>query len=284
MKTIEDKISSILLSAASGKTLTGVVRCDADDGVVGYTGSLEYVSPAKSQIQIHEILKNSESTFSDLLFELHEASTQVPLGPWYCCSIEINQSKTAKFTYFWEGTPFTSVSELARSIRGEIPNFVFKQRFDRALVQELSDDDLNNSLLFYVPHRAQTGAHISEELLQIYCTLEWQGDVNNGAMDQYFARDLEPMTRIPRSQLYERTYNGLLRIGHKGAAALYAESISLYSHFHERVEAARIKMGLSAIPRQDESDIMDRYFDLQQDINQYRALYIREHIKHLEQN
>ena len=286
MRAIEAKIANLLRSKVQGARPSGVIRCDADDGVVGYTSSIESGLLMRKKSSLDDLLGDSAKNtldFSDTLLELRESSKAQPLGPWYRCNIEIRPIGKVSFTYFWEGTPFSSVSELEPNLHGGVPHFVFKHRFDRALVGELSDFDVGGCLLFYVPARVSANKPVSEPLLQVYCTLEWEGDVNNGAMDQYFAREHEPMTGLPRSGLYEKTYRGLQRIGHEQGAALFSESVALYAHFYERVELAREQLKLPAVPRQEQSDIMSRYYALQQSIEAARVAYIRERIDELEQ-
>jgi hypothetical protein len=119
--------------------------------------------------------------------------------------------------------------------------------------------------------------------MEVYATLEWQCDVNNGTMDQYFARSHDTMTGWKRSTLYGVTYRGLFRIQHKIAADMFAESIALYAHFHSGVEEARIELGIPAVPKQERSDIMARFCAISASIDAARTRYIREHIVDLEQ-
>lgn len=286
MDRIESQITELLRSKLPGARPLGLIKCDAAEGVVGFTGHVESGFFRRKKLDISDILHRThtgEPDFSDLLARLREASRAMPEGPLYRCDIGID-GRTISYRYYWENTPFESVHEIERGIDGHVPNFVLARRFDRALVPELTDFDANNALFFYVPARIKQGKPVSGPLLEVFATLEWQSDVNNGAMNQYFARDHEPMTGLERSQLYGATHRGLLRIGCSDAASLFAESISLYAHFYPRVEAARNELGFAEIPRQDQSDIMNRYYALDQSLDDCRVKYIRTRIAELEQS
>jgi hypothetical protein len=285
MQAAESKIRDLLRSRINESRASGLIKCDAGEGVAGFSGSIEtgWFRRTQDVTTLVGYRPDENVSFSDLLLELREASREEPQGPWYRCDIEIGHGNKIRFRYYWENAPFTSVKDLEPDLHGGVPHFVFERRFDRALVAELSDFDLNSSQLFYVPARLQAGKPVSTPLLDVFATLEWQSDVNNGAMNQYFARDHEPMTGLPRAELYAPTHRGLVSIGLPNVAAMYADSIALFAHFYDRVEKARQEMGIPAVPRQEESDIMKRFYDIESSLDRARVRYIREHIVELEQ-
>jgi hypothetical protein len=284
MDRIELQISDLLRATITGAKPVGFIKCEAGEGTAGFTGGIK-TGLLRRRKDICKLLNESpecELSLSDLLLELREASRTESGGPWYRCNIHVDGTRIA-FQYFWENAQFTSVAELEPSIDGRVPHFVFERRFDRALVQDLTDFDVNTNLFFYAPARIKAGKPVTASLLEVFATQEWQSDVNNGAMNQYFGRDHEPMTGLLRSSMYGATYRGLLRIGHAEAAALFAESISSYAHFYPRVEAARAELGFPAVPKQEQSDAMSRYYALERSLDPARVRYIREHIVELEQ-
>lgn len=287
MKAVETKIAELLQSRMPGPQPKGLIKCEAGSGSTGYSGSIEAGAAAtRKKLDFSEILNALPSKgleFSDLLLDLRELSKREPDGPWYRCNIRIDGSRVA-FDYFWQGAPFSLVRELEPNIHGTVPHFVFEQRFDRDLVEQLSDFDLNQSLFLYVPAQLNAGRTVPPPLLEIFAMVDWLSDVNNGTMDQYFAREYEGFTgRLARAELYEKTWHGLQRIGHEAGAALFAESIALYAHFHSRVEKARTEMGIPAVARQEKSDIMSRYYGMLDSIEAANVAYIRQHIGELEQ-
>lgn len=283
MRSSEARIEALLRAHIRGRRPKGSLRCSATDGSIGFTGAVETGLLFRQRQEILDLLDPApEPDLSDLLFELRKASRARPEGPWYCCHIEIDGGDM-RFRYAWENAPFASIKELEPDMHGHVPSFVFRRRFDRALIDELSDFEVGSALLFYVPARIEAGKPVSGALLDLYATLDWQSDVNNGALDQYFARDRDPMTGLPRGPLYAATLRGLRVMGHEVAAALFAEAIALYAHFHARVEEARVELGIAPVPRQEESDIMGRYYDLNASLDAARTVYIRAHAEALEQ-
>jgi hypothetical protein len=284
MNDIESQISSFIRRRIAGARPVGVIKCGIGDGTGGFTGEVETGVLRRKKADVSEYLfgPHDGMSFFDLMHQLREASRALPYGPAYHCNIVIKNANVS-FEYFWENASFSSVKELELDDRGSVPHFLLKRRFDQSLVRELTDFDVNNSLLFYVPSRVAEALPITDALMEVYATLEWQCDVNNGAMDQYFARNHDAMTGWKRSTLYGMTYRGLLRIQHKIAADIFAESIALYAHFHSRVEEARIELGIPAIAKQERSDIMERFYAISNSIEAARVRYIREHMLDLEQ-
>ncbi|MBI3384484.1 MAG: DUF4375 domain-containing protein [Aquabacterium sp.] len=269
MKHIESRIVELLRSSSAAPLPGGVIKCEAADGVVGFKG------PA--------VKGPKGDSLSSLLAELREASEATPQGPWYRCNI-VQDGPHIRFDYFWESTPFTSIKDVEPDLNGKVPSFVFERRFDQRLIDEISDFDVDNGLLFYVPARARLGQAISAPLLEVYATFEWQSDVNNGALGQYFSRSTDPLTGMDRLPLYGHAYKGLQRIGHEQAAKLFAEAVALFAHFYPKVEEARALLGIPAVPRQEESDIMDRFFALEPTLGPARVAYMRAHMAELEQH
>lgn len=280
------KIAALLRSRIHGIRPRGLIKCEASSGSSGFTGSVETGWFQRHRHDITELLdtpqRPSPSLF-ELLANLREASRSLPFGPWYRCNIRIQSRDRIEFEYYWENGPQSSIKDLERDIHGDFPQFVLERRFDRELVSYLTDFELNNCLLFFVPTRVVLNQPVTDPLMEIFATIEWQSDINNGGTNQYFARDHEPMTGLPRGPLYEMTHRGLIRIKHAAAAALFEESIALYAHFYPRVEQARLSMRISPLPQQDQSDILDRFYALQDSLDDARATYIRQRIAELEQ-
>jgi hypothetical protein len=317
-RAIEGKIAEYITSRISGSGAVGVIECEAEDASAAVGGTIELGLPSGEQREIMEaaeLLDAYENDFfTDLLLDLREASRARPLGPFYRCHIHIG-SDGLRFEYFWEEQPFTSVKELvprSGSLDG-VPSFVLARRFDRRLIDEISDFDVANCLLFYVPARVKQGKPISESLLEVYATMDWQwemnhmpvttdlkapvaeplfgdfsadswgGDTSNGSINAYFQRELEPMTELPMARLYAPTLSGLRRIGCDDAAHIFAESLALFAHFFAPVEAARAALGIPPVRKPEQSDIMYRYQAIEPSLEPARVAYIRAHIEELEQ-
>ena len=59
--------------------------------------------------------------------------------------------------------------------------------------------------------------------------------------------------------------------------------IKPYAHFYPRLEAARAELNIAAIPKQEQSNIMDRYYEMESTLDAARVKYVPEHIRELEQ-
>lgn len=175
-----------------------------------------------------------------------------------------------------------SLNELALDENESVPSYVYRQRFDASLVAELSDFEVNAGIATHVQDRLAAGRPVSTALLELFATIDWEGDVNNGGLDQYFARRHSDISGRARGELYPLVHAGLQRIGAIEAAALFAEAIALHAHFHPEVEAARVAMGIAALTRRDESDIGGRYYRFQPELDGLRATWLRRHPEALE--
>jgi hypothetical protein len=154
MKEIESQISSFIRRRIAGARPVGVIKCGIGDGTGGYTGQVETGVFRRKKADISEYLfgPHDGMNFFDMMHQLREASRSLPYGPLYHCNIRIKNTDV-DFQYFWENAPFSSIKELELDDHGRVPHFLIKRCFDRSLVRELTDFDVNNSLLFYVPAR-----------------------------------------------------------------------------------------------------------------------------------
>jgi hypothetical protein len=285
LHAVEEQIADFIRSRILPKCHVECFVCEAGDRDCGVGGKIDVVGPDGEKRSTHYFEKLSHTDygrFLALFHDLREASRACPLGPFYRCHVHTGPDGL-RFEYFWEGQPYTSVKELVPNFSGRTPTFVFTQRFDKRLIEEISDADVETALVHYVPARVTQGRPVSEPLLELYALMEWQWDVYNGTMDQYFGRDHEFLTKLPRAELYAPTLRGLRRIGCDGAADLFAESLAVYAHLYPRVEAARAALGIPALPRRESHDLMERFYQLGPSLEPARVAYIRAHIAELEQ-
>ena len=271
---------------AQGPRPVGVIRAHAEHGAVGFRGAVEVGDQARRVVDFaspdFRAAHDGETGLIDLLEELRTASIASAPGPWYYVIISARPDDAIEFEYFLERTPLASIADLKLEQYDHVPAHVFRQRFDAALVAELSDFEVNAGIAAHVADRIDAGSPVSPVLLELFATIDWEGDVNNGGMDQYFARRHSDYSGAPRREYYPLVHAGLLRIGADAAAALFAESIALYAHFHPEVEQARVAMGIPAVARQETSDIGGRYYRFQADLDRLRAAHVRAHPEVLE--
>ena len=271
---------------ALGNDPVGELRAKLDDDVNSFSGSMEVGGTPRRKVDLGSLQsdpKRGERDFFDLLRDIRRASRQQAGGPAYLVYVVARAGGETSFEYFLEGVPLESIRDLRLDEFEFVPAAVYRQRFDARMLAELSEFEANAAISSHVPARLAAGRPVSPALVELHATIDWEGDVNNGGMDQYFARKhAEDDTGRPRSEMYPLVWAGLKRIGADEAAALFAESIALWAHFQPEVEAARVGMGIPAVPRQDESDIGGRYYQFQPDLDRLRAAYLRAHPEVLE--
>jgi hypothetical protein len=286
MAEIEDAIRKFV--RAQGPRPAGEIRVENSEHYGTFQGRVEVGESNRQLVDFaspeFEATQGGQLPLQDLVAELHAASKRSEQGPWYYLIVTFHPEGGVDFEYFLENRPLASIKELRLGEYGYLPKHVFVQRFDAAFVAELSDFEVNAGIAAHVPDRLAKGKPVSPELLDLFATIDWEGDVNNGGMDQYFARRGSDYTGQPRDELHPRVHAGLERIGAHEAAALFRESIALWAHFHPEVESARMAMGIAAVPRQEQSDIGGRYYEFQPDFDRLRAAYVRAHPEILEQS
>lgn len=282
MKNIEEKIETLLLSANLGVWPEGQIKCDMTNVSAGYTGSITSGLIKKTKIDFIEILDSldldPEVDFSSLLFKLREASKSEQKGPIYLCNI-IVKGKKLTFKYFWEGESFSSLDEIEPDLHGSLPSFIYERMFTTELIEHIKNWELDTAIFMFVPAQKQRKEEIPAPLLDMYALIDWQSDTDNGGLNQYFARDIDYFGCFDREELYPRVLKAIRNIGHKKSEKLYQEAIALYSNFYGRIEHARVNMNIEAVPKEEESDINDRYFQIYEELESVRHSYIKDNSK-----
>jgi len=97
-----------------------------------------------------------------------------------------------------------------------------------------------------------------------------EGDIDSGRFDYLYNLFSES-----GSEIIVDIYNSFHLLGNNDWSGIIKESIQLYSHFYGNVEQARIQLGIEPIEKQVESDIMDRYYKVQPELNEIRREYIK---------
>jgi hypothetical protein len=232
-------------------------------------------SPGGEHLDLRDILHSIE--FSKTMSELHRISRSIRRGPWYRCDIKFSGKQLA-FHYQWEGK-VTCLGDIPPSDVWSTPTFLFRRRFDLKLISELRADNLEAALVEFFGAAFRTRPELPQALYEYYALFDWQADTCNGALDQYYARSGDCMgAGLPRTRLYPLVDGALGRIGFEPARSLFRESIALYSHFHERVDKARIAMGIPSVEKRTESDIMSRYYEMLADLEKAQATYFLTHL------
>lgn len=280
MRKVEEEIRQLFCRADLGAWAEGQIKCDMSNGSVGHTGHIEYGLLKKSKKDISEIFDaldlDYEDGFESKLFELREASIKESKGPIYRCNINI-KGKNIEFEYFWEGSEFKSLAEIEPDIDGNLPSFIYEKIFDEKLISYVDNWEIDSAIFMFVPAQKQRNKLIPEDLLDMYALVDWQSDTDNGGLNQYFARDIDYFGCFNRDDLYPRVLRAIKKMNHQIAEALFEEAIALYAHFYNRVDRAREIMAIAPVEKQENSDINDRYFQMYNDLEIKRRIFVKEH-------
>jgi hypothetical protein len=264
-----------LLLAQVGTRPRGEIVIDADDGVLSTTGFVESGLLRRSRRDAGDLWTPE---MSSTVFDAYEASKASSEGAWYRCRVLVTSASEVAFSYFHQREALKDIAGIPRDSLGSLPGFVFRARFDRELLALIDDGDISTAILYFVPAELARGGAVSEELLSLYATVDWQGDTNNGSLNQYFARAQDPYGGLDRARLYGATLAGLELIGHDEAVALFREALAAYSEFHERVDAVREQLGIARLPSGVESDVINAYWDIERQVETVRAAYVRANL------
>lgn len=283
MEVIEDKLRNKIVKADKGFWPEGEIKCQMSDGSIGHTGSWTSGLIKKEKRSVTKLFndEDQDDSFTDLLHELRTASKNVENGPIYRCNISFKGNKV-NFEYFYENAKFDSLDELEPDMNGNLPNFIYERMFTKEIIAHIDNWEIDSAIFMFVPEQKKRGDPLPEILLDMYALVDWQSDTDNGGLNQYFARDCDYFGCFDREELYPRVLKAIKLISHKVAENLYQEGIALYAHHYDRVNRAREVMSIPEVPKQEESDINERYFDMYSDLEKVRQQYVKEHAEKYE--
>jgi len=178
--------------------------------------------------------------------------------------------------------PDPDLEDLTKAPRddlGRLPSWVYMNPRP-TLIAQMSDHDLSRLVREHVEQARAIlrfdsdvaySRSIGETFYLVMINGAADGDIRNGRFDQFYARYAGQ-----RPELIVDFRNSYAMLGPEWRA-LFDESIQLYAHFHDNVEAARRMLDLPALEKRTESDIMSRYYALDPSVDALRARYIRAH-------
>ena len=254
------------LSAALGAKSSALVVVEVEDECVTSTGDLESGLPGD---------------LIDVVLDAYEESKSDPSGPWYRCEIAFTRSGGFSFRYFWLADALANIEAVPPGSVGGLPAVLLRSRFDDKVLCRLDDYQIADALISFVPASIDRGDKVNARLVQLYAVSDWQGDSNNGSLNQYFSRSRDPYGGLDRELLYDSTLRGLELIGFRKAADHFREAIAAYAHLYDRVENARRRLGIEPLADAKASQVVDEYWDVEAQLTQFLAAYVRSHINEL---
>lgn len=275
-QSFESELSQCIHSALGARP-SGTLVIDADDGCIGTSGGFESGIFRRKRVDVTGLPDN----FHDLIEKSYEASKANPKGPWYRCEIAIQPRQGFHFTYFWLADALKDINSIPKGILGGLPGGVLRARFDAEVLERLEDHEISGAILAYVPSMSRAGHNVSSKLMDLYGVADWHGDSNNGSLNQYFARTLDPYSGFDRASLYGATLRGLEAIGHTEGLQHFSKALAVYSHLYERVDAVRKSLDIAAVSGPDEHPVVDDYWDIEPRIQSLLANHVRANVVEL---
>lgn len=258
--------ASKVLASSLASLPSVLVVLEVDDGCVSSSGDFASGLP---------------SEMIDLVLDAYEQSKSDPSGPWYRCEIAFTQKDGFAFRYFWLADALANLDSVPPSRIGGLPAVLLRARLDDKVLSKLEDYQVSDALISFVPASIQRGGPVNARLIQLYAVADWHGDSNNGSLNQYFSRSRDPYGGLDREPLYDATLRGLELIGYRKAADHFREAIATYSQFYDRVENARNRLGIEPLADPTRSQVVDEYWDVETQLDQFLVAYVRSHINEL---
>lgn len=258
----------------------GVIECDARGS---FAGQVEAGRFRRSPYDFVAMLDKDRAIggggpsweFSELVRQLHEASCAHAFGPFYRLDIKL-EGKKIGFEYFWENEPYESLDELRPPISGKTPDFVFKQRFDEALIAFVDDHELDTAISQFVAERRNSGRDVPDALLDMYALISWHWTIVSLGFMQHFASLEEVKQPLPVVEWYERTIRALLKLDQSGAIKVVELSVGLYASLYRTVEPIRSALNFGRVSEIDESDLYERFGVIEREVQEAWRKEIRD--------
>ena len=274
-RNFEDDARRHFQSSSFAKKANGDLSFDLDWGTVGMSGKLSGGTIIKKELWANDFANSINWDATDKLSNLYEASKQHPHGPIYRCNIEFVKGHST-FRYYFERSPIQSLSDIAKDSHGTYPLFAYRRYFTEELIDASEKGDLRIGHQALIEVLLLKGANVPEHHMEFYALNDFIGDFLNGGLNQYFSRSISwDSARYERTKLYPRVDKALTKLGREDAKDMFEEAIALFAHYNEPVEAARKQMNIPALPKQEESDIGSRFWEIIYEIEEQTEAYMK---------
>jgi len=197
-----------------------------------------------------------------------EASIEKDDGPLYASTITINDDNI-EFTHYWMNDPELSVATVKRDHMDKIPTFMFTRKFDNELLDAVSDNQVFYSLEDIVYLAKERNIAIHPDLIEYYAVYDWITDCRNGQTPLYLPMLLE---------MYRGVITTCGKFEFSQALDLFKEAIGIYANYVEFVDKARVELEIELEPKNEEPDIFDRFYELDNSVVEETVRLIRERI------
>ena len=275
----EKDIRELFLSSLPGKKKSGSFNMEFSGGTTTY-GSIKYgTKELNKELDFNDSSNQLDLNTSEIARDLLEASIEKDDGPLYASTITINDDNI-EFTHYWMNDPELSVATVKRDHMGKIPTFMFTRKFDNELLDAVSDNQVFYSLEDIVYLAKERNIAIHPDLIEYYAVYDWITDCRNGSWNQYFRRVTDGWSKgdFSRNEMYRGVITTCGKFEFSQALDLFKEAIGIYANYVEFVDKARIELEIELEPKNEEPDIFDRFYELDNSVVEETVRLIRERI------
>lgn len=275
LEAFEKRTQERFQQSSFEKKAIGEISFDLDRGSAGMSGKLTGGVFRKKEMWAHDFAESIKWEAAQDLMALYDASKTLSNGPIYKCVITLEKGQAA-FRYYFEKSPIQSLSDIAKDDHGTYPLFAYRTYFTQELTAASEKGELRIGHQALMEVLLPTGAELPEHHMEFYALNDFIGDFYNGGLNQYFGRTITwDEARYERVKLYPRLKQALIKLGREEAAAMIDEAVAIFAHYNEHVEEARKNMTIPSVPKQEESDIGPRFWDVIDEIEAEAEAYMK---------
>jgi len=275
IKSFEINARSHFQKSEFVKTANGTIEFDLDWGVVGTNGALTSGAFRETKMEAHEFFNSVNWAANTELSNLYKKSKTLPNGPIYKCIISFKNGQP-NFKYHFEKDPIQSLDDIVKNSHGTYPLFAYRQYFTEDLIEASEAGFLRIGHQALIEYLLPRDINVPEHHMEFYALNDFISDFYNGGLNQYFARPISWDTaKYNRTELYPRVSAALTTLGREDVSSMFEEAIALYAHIHDHVETGRKTMDIPAVPKQEQSDIAFRFWNIIDDLEKETEGYIK---------
>ena len=276
MELFEQQIIAAL-DTKLGHRASGNVDVGIFDGAANYSGTFKYKNLFGKEIykEVGKYFDEQNVRLFDLITDLRKRTSAGKRGPVFKLKISLVKGKVG-FQYFREGDDFVSIEDIPKDSFGNIPSFVYQKTFSEELIRATDADKMVIGQSLFVQSLIKAGKDVPEAHKFFYSLSDLIGDVNNGGFNQYFERRKSwDAVQLPRKDLYTDVDAALALIDMVEATEIFREALAVYAHLYDRVDSARKTLGISAVEKQETSDLNSRYYAILSALEKRFGAYIK---------
>lgn len=262
-------------TSSFAKKATGIISVDLDSGAVSTSGKLIGGTFKKTEMWAMDFFDSTNWNANQTFLKLYETSKKHPKGAIYKCVISFQKGKP-EFRYYFEKAPINSLSDIAKDNHGSFPLFAYRSYFTEELIEASGPGELRIGHQALMEFLLPKGVKVSEDHMAFYALNDFISDFYNGGLNQYFGRSVTwDHVKYKRADLYPSLKIALVQIDRSDVSDMFDEAIALYSHYNEHVEEARQAMKIPAVPKQEESNIGSRFWDIIDNLESETERYMK---------